>query len=271
MESFHGSAAHGSQMGNEDLGKHYESIGSLNEAAEAYGRMRHDVTTTKQIIDCGMHLISVSLQRRDWGLVLSNVGKITGFQQTDDDSRLQAYVKVVSGLALMGLGSYQDAAKSFLQTTYRPDQFDYSSIASANDIAIYGGLLALATMERSELQRRVLDNATFRSLLEQEPHIRKAINLFVNGRYSACLDILETSRNDYLLDLYLFKHVPAIFSRIRSKCIKQYFAPFSCVTLDTLQATFARPGESLETEIVNMIKAKTLSAKIDSKAKVIPP
>jgi COP9 signalosome complex subunit 1 len=123
-------------------------------------------------------------------------------------------------------------------------------------------------MDRSELQKRVLDNSTFKFALEHEPHIRKAISLFVNGRYAACLEILEASRPDYLLDIHLCKHVQTIFTQVRSKCIEQYFTPYSCVTLANLEAAFARPGESLEDELVGMIKAKTLQARIDSKAKV---
>lgn len=258
------------RMGNEDLGKHFIKIGSLNEAAEAFGRMRHDVTTAKQIIDCGLHLVNVSLQRSDWTLVLSNVGKISGFQPADDDGiNVQPYVKVASGLALLGLGSFNDAAKHFLGANLATSTKSLRDIASPHDVAIYGGLLALATMERSELQTRVLDNSGFKYALEHEPHIRKAVSLFVNGRYSNCLEILEAFRPDYLLDIHLCKHVPAIFARVRSKCIKQYFAPFSCVTLPNLEAAFARTGESLEDELVSMIRAGTLEARIDSKDKLL--
>lgn len=257
------------QMGNEDLGKHYQKIGLLAEAAEAFGRMRHDVTTTKQIMSCGLHLISVSLQRHDWNLVLSNVGKVSGFQQTEEDATtFQPFIKLASGLALLGLGSYKDAARNFMATDLQAPPEGLREIASLNDVAVYGGLLALATMERSELQKRVLENAVFKHALEHEPHIRKAISLFVNGRYSACLEMLESSRADYLLDIYLCKHVSAIFALIRSKCITQYFKPFSCVTLANLEASFARTGESLEDELVGMIKAGTLQARIDSKDRV---
>ena len=257
------------QMGNEDLGKHYQKIGLLAEAAEAFGRMRHDVTTTKQIMSCGLHLISVSLQRHDWNLVLSNVGKVSGFQQTEEDATtFQPFIKLASGLALLGLGNYKDAARNFMATDLQAPPEGLREIASLNDVAVYGGLLALATMERSELQKRVLENAVFKHALEHEPHIRKAISLFVNGRYSACLEMLESSRADYLLDIYLCKHVSAIFALIRSKCITQYFKPFSCVTLANLEASFARTGESLEDELVGMIKAGTLQARIDSKDRV---
>lgn len=258
-------------MGNEDLGKHFESLGRLNEANEAYGRMRQDVSTPKHIVDCGIHLISVSLQRRDWGMTISHLGKIVGIQANEEDGIARAYTKVVSGIALIGMGHYQDAAKSFLKTDFTVSPATYNTIASSNDVAIYGGLLALATMDRKELQTRVLDNQSFRSFLEQEPHFRKAISMFVNGKYSACLAVLESMRNDLLLDIYLQSHVNKLFSQIRTKCIIQYTVPFSCCTLQSLEAAFGGQGRSIADELVTMIGDGKLKARIDAKNKVRKP
>lgn len=255
-------------MGNEDLGKHFESIGKLTEATDAYNKMRHDVSTTKHIFDCGMHLASVAFQRHDWATVLSNVGKIANIQTGDDEQAQQAYTKVASGVALMGLGNYYDAANTLLHTNPNVSPTEYNTVASPNDVAIYGGLLALATMDRKALQARILDNQSFRMFLEHEPHIRKAISLFVNGRYSNCLAILESVRADYLLDIYLQPHIPTIYSRIREKCIVQYFIPFSCVTLDSLDAAFGTPNQSVELELIRMIRDGSLRARIDAKSKV---
>ncbi|KPM39661.1 COP9 signalosome complex subunit 1 [Neonectria ditissima] len=259
------------RMGNEDLGRHFESIGYLNEAAEAYSRMRQDVSTTKHIVDCGKHLVSVSLQRRDWTMVLNNLGKITGVQgsNSDEDKAANVYIRAVSGIGLLGLCHYYEAAKSFLNADPSVPAATYSHVLSPNDIAIYGGLLALATMDRTELQTRVLDNQSFRTYLEHEPHIRKAISLFVNGRYSSCLAILESVRSDYLLDIYLQRHVPVLYSKIRSKSIVQYFVPFSCVTLASLNEAFAREGESIEQELAAMIRAGTLKARLDTRDKLL--
>ncbi|KAI9147963.1 COP9 signalosome complex subunit 1 [Paramyrothecium foliicola] len=256
------------RMGNEDLGKHFESMGQLNEAAEAFSRMRQDVSTTKQIIDCGMHLVNVSLQRRDWTMTLNNIGKIAGVQ-SDNERSLQAFTKIVSGVAHLGLGHFEDAARNFLQADIVVPATEYNRIASPNDIAIYGGLLSLATMDRKDLQTRVLDNQSFRSFLEHEPHIRKAISAFVNGRYSNCLSILESVRTDYLLDIYLQKHIPSLYARIRTKCIVQYFVPFSCVTLESLNVAFAGPGGSVEAELVGMIRDGELQARIDARNKLL--
>lgn len=256
-------------MGNEDLGRHFERIGQLPQAAEAYIRMRQDVSTTKHITDCGIHLASVAMQRRDWPIVLTNIGKITGVQgSSEDDKGLQAFTKVISGIALLGMGNFLDAARQLLHVDFAIPPTEYSSLASPNDIAVYGGLLALATMDRAELQRNVLDNQSFRSFLEHEPLVRKAVSSFVNGRYSNCLSILESSRPDYTLDIYLAPHVDEIYSRIRTKCIVQYFIPYSCVTLESLEQAFARPGQSVEDELVAMIRNRSLGARIDAKNKV---
>ncbi|KAG6040002.1 hypothetical protein E4U41_001724 [Claviceps citrina] len=257
------------RMGNEDLGRHFERIGRLNEATEAYTMMRQDVSTIKHIIDCGMHLANVSLHRRDFAMVLNNIGKVTAARDGNVDKALQVYTVIAYAVASLGLGRFKDAAKIFLRTDFNTPLTDYNHIVSPNDIAMYGGLLALATMDRKELQASVLDNQSFRTFLEHEPHIRKAISFFVGGRYSSCLSILEASRPEYLLDINLHKHIPAIYSKIRSKCIAQYFIPFSRVSLESLDAAFARPGTSITQEVVEMIRDGSLKARIDAKDKLL--
>ncbi|ATY65144.1 COP9 signalosome subunit [Cordyceps militaris] len=257
------------RMGNEDLGRHFEAIGKLNEATEAYSRMRQDIGTTKHILDCGVHMINVSLYRRDWNMVLTNVAKITGVQSTDEANTMQTFVRVMYSIAHLNLGNYLESAKSLLLIDFAAPPAEYSHVTSPNDIAVYGGLTALATMDRTELQRCVLDNQSFRTFLEHEPHIRKAVSLFVSGRYSNCLSILESYRSDYLLDIYLQKHVKELYKRIRTKCIVQYFIPFSRITLKSLDGAFGLAGESLQDELIAMIRNDFLNARIDARNQLL--
>ncbi|KAJ6441648.1 26S proteasome subunit RPN7 [Purpureocillium lavendulum] len=262
------------RMGNEDLGQHFETIGKLEAASDYYSRMRQDVSTTKHIIDCGQRLANVSLERKDWPMVLTNIGKMAGLQNSVGDAvdswDVVAYTKTLSGIALMGLGNYLEAFNSFVMVpgSILAQPSKISHVASPGDIAVYGTLTALATGDREALQRYCLDNPSFRTLYEAEPHLRKAVSHFVNGRYSSCLSILESARVDYLLDIHLHKHVLALFALIRSKCITQYFVPFSCATIASLDAAFGKPGQPIEPELVEMIRAGTLKARVDSKNKV---
>jgi len=251
-------------MGNEDLGKHLESIGDLNGAAEAYSKMRPDVSTPKQIVDVGKHLVRVSLQRREWSMVAAHLSKMNSNQTQEDEKTLQPYIKIATGISLLGQERYREAAESILQANSDVAITHYAEIASPSDVAVYGGLLALASMDRKDLQEHVLDNSSFRTFLEREPHIRRAVSQFVNGRYSACLDTLETHRTDYMLDLYLQKHLAKLYAEIRNKCIVQYMIPFSRVKLDTMQAAFGSPDSPIEDELAAMIRAGTLEARINT-------
>lgn len=254
------------RIGYRDMAQHLERTGELQGAADAFVRMRSEATSPSHLLEIARHLIGVMIQKRDWPSVLSNVGKVFASPNSNEEEAKShvPFVKVVSGIANLHSEKYYEAAKNFLDAGDLAHCQRLNDIISANDVATYGALLALASMDRAELQTRVLNNASFRTYLELESHLRKAINMFVNGRYSQCLAILESYRPDYLLDMHLHQHVSVIYSLIRTKCIVQYFIPFSCVTLDSLNEAFAKPDESLESELVTMIRSGRLQARINT-------
>jgi COP9 signalosome complex subunit 1 len=233
--------------------------------------MREHCTSNKHLADMTLRLIATSITQKSWMAVQTNVAKLDAAQlKGDDKSRLDPIVAVCNGLANMALGNFRNAATHFLSTapayltaepaagiTWQKD------VISGNDVAVYGGLSALASMDRSELQDKVLGNTDFRNFLELEPHIRRAINHFCNSKYSACLEVLEGYRTDYLLDVHLSRAVGVIYGNIRTKAIVQYFIPFSCVTLAEMASKFPTPGFAIEAELEEMINSGILDARID--------
>jgi COP9 signalosome complex subunit 1 len=233
--------------------------------------MREHCTSNKHLADMTLRLIATSITQKSWMAVQTNVAKLDAAQlKGDDKSRLDPIVAVCNGLANMALGNFRNAATHFLSTapayltaepaagiTWQKD------VISGNDVAVYGGLSALASMDRSELQDKVLGNTDFRNFLELEPHIRRAINHFCNSKYSACLEVLEGYRTDYLLDVHLSRAVGVIYGNIRTKAIVQYFIPFSCVTLAEMASKFPTPGFAIEAELEEMINSGILNARID--------
>jgi len=205
--------------------------------------------------------------------VQSHIVKVDASQlKGDEKTKLEPIVSACQGLAAMCTGSLRDAATCFISTSPLYLTLEPAAgitwqreVLSGNDIAVYGGLCALASMDRSELQNQVLANGDFRNFLELEPHIRRAITLFCNSKYSACLEVLEGYRTDYLLDVYVSKVLATIYSRIRTKSIVQYFIPFSCVTLEEMATKFQLTGEyaSIEDELEDMINTGILDARID--------
>lgn len=261
-------------MGNEDLGNHYYEIGDLVSASKAYSRMRDYCTTSNHIASMLFKMINVCIERNDWLGVSSYAGRLRTSQMKPEDLiKIQPKMASASGLSQMHAGQFFEAAKTFLSVD--PSLTDtYNEVLTPNDVAVYGGLCALASMDRNELQRLVLDNSIFRNFLELEPHIRRAIASFCNSKFRPCLDILEAYRTDYLLDIHLQRHVAALYGRIRIKAIQQYLVPFSSVSLDSMATIFAPEvvgGEARPTgtkspfvqELIGLIKDDVLDARID--------
>ncbi|KAF2000688.1 PCI-domain-containing protein [Amniculicola lignicola CBS 123094] len=262
------------RMGNEDLGHFCFASGNYGDAYKAYQRMREHCTSNKHISDMTLRLVYVSIAQKQWLAVQSHLVKVDSSQQQkpEDKAKLDPIVSSCHGLAQMSAGNFREAATYFIST--HPSYMQLEVVAgiawqrevlTANDVAVYGGLCALASMDRSELQNQVLANTDFRNFLELEPHIRRAITLFCNSKYSACLEILEGYRTDYLLDVYLSRVLSAIYNKIRTKSIVQYFIPFSCVTLDEMAKKFQLTPEygTIEDELEDMINSGVLDARID--------
>ncbi|KAH0537402.1 hypothetical protein FGG08_005801 [Glutinoglossum americanum] len=257
------------RMGKEDLGSHYFAIGDLSSAKNAYTGMRDYCTTPKHILDMCLKLIIVGIEQTNWMAVQSNVMKIRSLQRSpDEEAQVQPILSTSMGLAHLASANYRDAALNLVSTNPNLGS-RFSQVISPNDVAIYGGLCALSSMDRNELQSKVLDNPNFRNFLELEPHIRRAVSFFCNSKYSQCLEALEAYRRDYLLDIHLQRHVAELYYRIRSKSIVQYFIPFSCVTLSSMASAFVTNEESMESELVEMIQRGILDARIDTQNKLL--
>ncbi|KAF2132314.1 PCI-domain-containing protein [Dothidotthia symphoricarpi CBS 119687] len=260
------------RMGNEDIGHFFYDTGDYSSALKAYMKMREHCTSNKHLADMTLRLVYVSIAQKSWLGVQANLAKVDAAQlKGDDKTKLEPIVAASSGLTHMSIGNFREAATHFLGTspaflTVEPaaNITWQKEVLTGNDVAVYGGLCALASMDRTDLQNKVLGNNDFRNFLELEPHIRRAINLFCNSKYSACLEVLEGYRNDYLLDVYLSKVLVTIYGRIRTKSIVQYFIPFSCVTLDEMASKFpASEDKSIEDELESLINNRTLNARID--------
>nr|KMM73607.1 G protein pathway suppressor 1 [Coccidioides posadasii RMSCC 3488] len=269
------------RMGNEDLGYHYHQIGDLSAASKAYSRMRDYCTTTSHVASMLFKNINVAVDRGDWLAVQSNVYRLRNLQfKPEDETKNKAKMWASLGLSQLATGAYFDAAMSFVSTD--PNLGDnYKEIISANDIAVYGGLCAMASMDRSDLVSYVLENKSFRNFLELEPHIRRAVSYFCSSKFRPCLEILESYRGDYLLDIYLHNHVHHLYSQIRTKAILQYIVPYNRIALRSMANVFSpkdimtrtqRVTEICSTfllELLTLIQEGILDAQVDLERDVL--
>ncbi|KAF9215771.1 COP9 signalosome complex subunit 1 [Podila verticillata] len=258
------------RMGNTDLGNHYYECGDLTGAHRSYSRTRDYCTTPKHILDLCMNVIKVSIELGNFPHVLTYVVKAESTPGLADDKEFtKAKLKAASGLSNLDLSKYYTAARDFLSIGEELVAHPYSDVISPNDIAVYGGLCALATFPRTELKTRVIDNVGFRQYLDLEPHIRDLIQGFYNSNYTVCLEIMDKWRNDYLLDIHLHSHIETLYTNIRRKALVQFASPFLTVDLTKMARSFATSVPVLEQELVSLIVAGQIEARIDSQQKIL--
>ena len=260
-------------MAYDDMGRHYQHIGALGEAVKNFNKEREYCQLPAHIAIMVNRLINAHIEQSSWISVEANVQKLRGLpQKPGDGEKLEAKLSAAQGLAELSTQQYHRAALTLLDCNPRMTQNrsedttadeSYGEVITPNDIASYGALCALASMNRMELQKNVLDNTKFRNYLELEPHLRRAVSSFVAGKYSQCLDILSAHRTDYILDIYLSPHYDQLVSMIRNKAIVQYFAPFSKVTFSALATAFKINEDDIIENLIELIGSNSLPATLD--------
>lgn len=292
------------RMGQEDLAIHFLHSGGppldpsnpqsatsagYNAAYQAFQKMRDYCTTPTHIAGMTVRLLYTSLllavssqqtggspiMNFNTAITTANRIRTVGVKE-EEMAQLTPIMHAGIGIANLGQGNYLQAATAFLVTpleyaTLGPvHKVDFPrAVASGNDLAVYGGLTALATMSREDLIHKVL-GGSFRGFLELEPHMRKAITLYTTAKYQACLATLQHYHSDWALDVFLGPHVDRLLARIREKSITAYFSSFSEVSLAALASTFppppsanVSPTEAMEKQCVSLINAGALRARLD--------
>ncbi|CAB0014582.1 unnamed protein product [Nesidiocoris tenuis] len=218
------------RRGNDDLGDHHLDCGDLNNALKCYSRARDYCTSGKHVVNMCLNVIKVSVYLQNWSHVLSYVNKAEstpdfsenqGVSGKENNQLIVGKLKCAAGLAELASKKYKQAAKQFLLVNL--DHADFPDLISPNNIAVYGGLCALATFDRSDLQKFVIQSSSFKLFLELEPQLRDIIFKFYESKYATCLKLLDDIKDNLYLDMYLAPHVNTLYTQIRNRALIQYF------------------------------------------------
>ena len=115
-------------------------------------------------------------------------------------SRLKSKVASAFGLVALHEKNYHAAASKFIECSADISS-SYNEVLHAEDIALYGGICALASFERKELKEKVINNSSFKAFLELLPWLRELITDFSSSNYTLCLQTLERIKVCWSLDL----------------------------------------------------------------------
>jgi len=268
------------RRGHDDLGDHYLDCGDLCNALKCYSRARDYCISAQHIINMCMNVIQVSIYLQNWPHVQTYVNKAEAVPDVFDSASGTANektkkanmgtftkLKCSSGLAELAQKQYKSAARLFLQASF--DHFQYTEVMSAHDVALYGGLCALASFDREELHKKVLSSSSFKLFLELDPQLRDILHKFYASKYGSCMALLQQMKDNLLLDMFLSPHVNNLYTKIRNRALIQYFSPYMSADLNKMASAFNTTVAELEDELTSLILDGQISARIDSQNKIL--
>lgn len=255
------------RMGYNDFGDFYYAHGQLGEAFKNYIRTRDYCTTSKHAIHMSLNAILVSIEMGQYPHISTHVSKAEAVLDPLD-TITAAKLRCAAGLSNLFSKKYKFAARKFIEASPELGS-QYNEVISSQDVAMYGGLCALATFDRTELKNKVIDNTVFRNFLELVPEVRELINDFYSSRYALCLEYLGNLKSNLLLDIHLHPHVESLYDQIRQKALIQYTHPFVSVDLNMMANAFKTTVAGLQKELESLITDNQIQARIDSHNKVL--
>lgn len=261
------------RRGHDDLGDHYLDCGDLSNALKCYSRARDYCTSGKHVVNMCLNVIKVSVYLQNWSHVLTYVNKAEATPEVsegmgkDTNQVVLTKLRCAAGLAELATKKYKSAAKNFLQASF--DHCDFPELLSPNNVAMYGGLCALASFNRQELLKNVISSSSFKLFLELEPQLRDIIFRFYESKYASCLKLLDEIKDNLLLDMYLAQHVNTLYTQIRNRALIQYFSPYLSADMNKMASAFNTTIVALEDELMQLILDSQIQARIDSHNKIL--
>lgn len=173
------------------LGDFYLKAGDMNAALRYYVRTRDYCSNPQHIIDMCLNVIHVHVEQNNFAQISSYIARAEATPNVPNREELRSKLECCRALcALADRDDYLSAANALMNVG--PELGNtFNHILSANDIAVYGGLCALASFDREQLRSKVIQNSTFKTYLELEPQIQEMIEAFYASKYTTCLQLLD--------------------------------------------------------------------------------
>lgn len=199
-----------------------------------------------------------------------------------------AKIQCINALAHLHAGQYDQAALKFASispelgsnnTTSMNDTSTnmghtkasnvchFHNVIVPEDIALYGSVLALASLDRKTLRSSILESSLFQQRLELIPKMRDALRFIDRADYSQGLKLLFSMEKEMRLDIHLSSHVDTLFAKVKERCMVLYFYPYSCISLKEIKESFCMDSVDEVEEVVEklILEGKIIGARMNAK------
>lgn len=254
------------RMGQQDIARHWTSIGDLQSALRALVKNRDYCTTPVHVYQINMDIVNTGILLGQWAQVQTYVSKLEQSPATAKERLVHgAHLQAASALSLLNQEKYKEAAHAFLSIDSLIGS-TYNHVISMHDIAKFTSLLAIATFSRADLTM-IAQSSSFKPFLEIEVVAREALFSFSKSNYAECFSLIENFKGDMHADIYFSKHVEQVFSLIRQRSYVQFASAFKVVSISTISELFRLPIEEVIRDLWDLIHQGRLpSTRLDLKA-----
>lgn len=262
------------------------------QAMKCFVRMRDYAGTPKRTAAVCCRVACAAGAVNNWAHAASYASKADHYTKDIDDPNIKRIVvslHVAGALAQIDNKHYDPAAKALIDvlTKHGGDLSSSGSsgktstgnepeaketfetacdwdLTSWRDVTAYACLCAIATFSRSSLRESIVDHARFK-------HRAKSLHPFAvdaaldahKGKYATAMAHLDKLRDELKLDPIFAKHASALRDLCADKCVAQYCAPYSVVSLAAAAKTFNVDKAKFEHLVAKLIFDGKLKAKID--------
>ena len=175
-------------------------------------------------------------------------------------------LKVYDGLLAVVQRDFKRASAALLDSV---STFTALELLAFDHFMFYAVLVALKTLERPALKKRVIDSPDVIAALAGEPLLASLAHSFYEGRYAEFLRALVELHPRLLADRYFAPHAPWYLREMRVAAYVQFLESYKSVTLAGMAGVFGVSVAYLDHELGHLIAAGRVGAKIDALSGVI--
>ena len=175
-------------------------------------------------------------------------------------------LKVYNGLLAIVQRDFKRASASLLDSV---STFTALEILTFEHFMFYTVLVALKTLERTQLKKKIIDSPDVIAALSTEPLLATLTSSFYEGRYADFLNAMVALHPRLLADRYFAPHAPWYLREMRVAAYVQFLESYKSVTLAGMAAVFGVSVAYLDNELGHLIASGRVAAKIDASTGVI--
>jgi len=175
-------------------------------------------------------------------------------------------LKVYDGLLALSNRDFKRAGESLLDSV---STFTALELMTFEQYMFYTVLVALKTLERPVLKKKIIESSDVIGALGAEPLLSSLANSFYYGRYAEFLSALINIYPRLCADRFFAPHASWYLREMRVAAYVQFLDSYKSVTLGGMAEAFGVGTAFLDQELSSLIAGGRVAAKLDATTGII--